>query len=361
MDSQILAVLNKILVHSYEAYIVGGYPRDFLLQRDTIDIDICTNMPFFLLVTLFPNAQQTKYGSISFQENCYQFEITIYRKEIAYQNYRKPTTVLPVNTLEEDLSRRDFTINTICMDCQGNIIDLLGGITDLKHRIIRTVGSSNQKIREDALRILRALRFAVTLNFSLHEELKEAIIENRFLLNQLSGYRIKQELSWMFDFNPQLTCAFLKECQLLEVLHLENLEHLVMTKALGIWAQLPELPAFPFTKQELSAIRNLQSLLQIPITPWVLYGLQRDIIVLLSEMKGIDYVSLYEQLCIHSRKDVRFTTQQIINFYHGKTGPYIRIVWQKIEKAIIEGIIENTQEAIFIYLKQIEALEGRLV
>ena len=149
MEREIKKVLNTIEKNGYEAYIVGGYVRDLFLNTNSYDIDICTNALPKELLTLFPSGNVGIYGAIDFKIGKYSFEITTYRKEYNYQK-RHPNKIEYINNLLEDLSRRDFTINTLCMNSRGNIVDILKGEEDLNRRVIAAVGDASSKIKEDS-------------------------------------------------------------------------------------------------------------------------------------------------------------------------------------------------------------------
>ena len=168
-------VLNILYDAGYLAYIVGGYPRDTLVGIETNDIDICTNALPEDIMRIFniEDNNDIKYGSVKVIYKDYSFDITTFRKDINYKNNRKPSKIIYVSSLEHDLCRRDFTINTICIDKDNNYVDILNGIDDINNKIIRTVGSASIKLKEDALRILRAIRFASMLNFNIEEETLE--------------------------------------------------------------------------------------------------------------------------------------------------------------------------------------------
>ena len=143
---------------------------------------------------IFPNSclPNEAYGSVTVVIKNIRFEITTFRKEIRYLNNRKPIEFEYINDLMEDLKRRDFRINTICMDQNKKVIDLLNGKQDLDKREVNTVGDSVYKFSEDSLRILRAVRFATILNFSLSKEVKNAILETRHYVRNLSYHRKKE-------------------------------------------------------------------------------------------------------------------------------------------------------------------------
>ena len=162
MKDVALKILVKIEEAGYQAYIVGGFVRDYLLGIESNDIDITTNATPKDLCTIFKDAilPATEYGAVSIVVNQIPFEITTFRKEYTYENNRKPEKIMYIDSLEEDLKRRDFTINTICMDKNGKIIDLLGGQKDLQAKQIQTIDASLSSFTLDSLRMLRAIRFA---------------------------------------------------------------------------------------------------------------------------------------------------------------------------------------------------------
>ena len=183
-----LKVLNMIEDNSYEAYIVGGFVRDYIMGIKSNDVDITTNAKPKELIKIFPNANldNALYGSITVYYNDIRFEITTYRMESNYDDNRHPDTINYVKDLKTDLKRRDFTINTICMDKYGNILDLLNCKDDINKKIIRTVINPMASFKLDSLRILRAIRFATTLDFELDSKIVEAIRQSKYLLEGLS-------------------------------------------------------------------------------------------------------------------------------------------------------------------------------
>lgn len=185
-------ILKKIKKLGYNGYIIGGYPRDIYLGITNSDIDICSNIKENVLNENFNVIKSTKFGSFIILENNYNYEITLFRNEI-YKDNRYPI-INYVDTLEEDLKRRDFTINTLCIDYNGNYVDLIGARKDIDNKIIKVVGDINQKIKEDPLRIIRALRFSSDLNFNIEINLKNYIINNKELLNTLTKSRINKEI-----------------------------------------------------------------------------------------------------------------------------------------------------------------------
>lgn len=186
----------------FEAYFVGGFVRDTLLNRPINDADLTTNAPYESMVRLFENAGYTvhrtgeKHGTVTVVVEGFPLEITRYRTDGAYEDHRHPTQVTFVSTLEEDLARRDFTINAMAYNPRiGALVDYHNGANDLRRGIIRCVGDPRQRFQEDALRILRALRFASQLNFTLEPETSLAIHENVELLGSVSAERLYSEFT----------------------------------------------------------------------------------------------------------------------------------------------------------------------
>lgn len=188
-----LSLLKKINQLGYEAYIVGGYPRDMYMGIPSTDIDICTSMLPDMIEKNFSIVEShSEYGSFVIEEGQFQFEVTTYRRD-HYINNRYPKIEF-VDSLKEDLNRRDFTMNTLCVDQNGEYIDLLGARKDMDQRQICMVGDPNIRLKEDPLRIIRALRFASDLNFEIEKSLYKSIIQNKALLSTLSLSRIKKEI-----------------------------------------------------------------------------------------------------------------------------------------------------------------------
>ncbi len=177
MLEKALELLNIFYEKGYEAYIVGGFSRDRYIGRDTVDVDICTNATPKDLKNIFKDSMLPKeqYGSVHLMYKKVNFEVTTYRMDLEYLNKRSPSKIMYTDNLIIDLKRRDFTMNTLCIDKDGKVIDLLNAKEDIKNSIIKCVGNSDKRLKEDALRILRAIRFSCELNFVLDDELKQAI------------------------------------------------------------------------------------------------------------------------------------------------------------------------------------------
>lgn len=191
-----IAALNKA---GFEAYAVGGCVRDSLLGKNPTDFDITTSALPEETKEVFKNEHVIetgiKHGTVTVLINGEPLEITTFRIDKNYSDNRHPEEVLFTKSLSEDLSRRDFTINSLAFSEKTGVIDLFGGVCDLEHGIIRAVGDADKRFKEDALRIMRALRFASVLGFEIEEKTAESIKENAALLKNISAERVFSELS----------------------------------------------------------------------------------------------------------------------------------------------------------------------
>ena len=192
---RILQTLNSV---GHEAYLVGGCVRDLLRGVEPHDWDICTSALPEETERCFAGQRLIetglKHGTVTVLENGDPYEITTYRTEGPYSDSRRPDFVRFVPNLEEDLARRDFTMNAIAMDLQGNLRDPYGGAGDIKVGLIRCVGEPAQRFQEDGLRVMRALRFAAVFGYEIEEQTAQAIHENRAMLDRVAAERINAEL-----------------------------------------------------------------------------------------------------------------------------------------------------------------------
>ena len=358
MNETALKVLKKINSNGYQAYLVGGYPRDIYLGRDSMDFDICTSATPKELKSIFGNTMlpSEQYGSVTLMVHNIRFEITTFRKDIKYLNNRKPIEIEYVSSLIDDLKRRDFTMNTMCIDSNGTLIDLLNGKEDINDRVIRTVGSANIKIYEDSLRILRAVRFATTLNFDLDEDLKEAIIRHKDLLKSLSYYRKKEELDKIFSStNSAYGIKLIKELGLAEPLELSNLDDLIPTTYLiGIWAQLDVLDKYSFNNTEKESINAINELMNKDILDYNnLYNYGLYISTIVGEIKGIDKKLInekYNSLYIHNKTEIKIEAKEICELLNKRPGKFLKEIFDDLEYKLVNKFFENDKDIIKQYI-----------
>lgn len=184
----------------YEAWFVGGFVRDSLLKRPINDVDISTQAPWQETKRLCLDAgfvvyeTGTDHGTVSVVIDNHVIEVTTYRIESGYYDHRHPSSIQKAHSIVEDLGRRDFTINALAFHPEHGIVDPFGGIDDLNHQIIRCVGNPTIRLSEDALRIIRAIRFCSQLGFSLEKQTSQVIFNRKQDLNLVAGERLKKEL-----------------------------------------------------------------------------------------------------------------------------------------------------------------------
>ncbi|MER1999213.1 MAG: CCA tRNA nucleotidyltransferase [Lysinibacillus sp.] len=193
-------VIEKIEQAGFEAVFVGGAVRDILLNRPFHDVDVATSALPIEVKRIFCKTVDVgiEHGTILVLDEGEPIEVTTYRTEGDYVDYRRPEVVQFVRQLERDLQRRDFTMNALAMKRSGEIVDLYGGQEDLTKQIIRAVGVPDERFTEDALRMLRAVRFCAQLNFSIENETFQAMERHAHLLEHIAVERIAQELEKMW-------------------------------------------------------------------------------------------------------------------------------------------------------------------
>ncbi|HZJ87545.1 MAG TPA: CCA tRNA nucleotidyltransferase, partial [Sphaerochaeta sp.] len=204
----------------YSLYIVGGAIRDYLLGLSVQDYDFATDATPKEVMDLFRRVIPTgiEHGTVTVLFERSAFEVTTFRTDGTYLDGRRPTSVLYVTDLAQDLSRRDFTINAFAADCtSGKIIDLHAGKADLKAKQIRAIGEPTERFEEDGLRILRAARFSAKLNFSIEEKTLQAMKETKGMIDRVSAERIREELfALLASDNPHRGLTYLQKSEVLE-------------------------------------------------------------------------------------------------------------------------------------------------
>ena len=182
--------------HGHRLFLIGGTSRDLLLGIDPSDIDLVTDATPEEEKAFLPDLEMTfaRFGSVHLKTEAGDIDITTLRRESGYKDSRHPSKIEFIRDLKEDSLRRDFTINALYIDCQGNVSDYHGGLEDLKNRLIRFIGDPATRIQEDPLRILRAERFAKRLGFQIEENTQKAMEEHRDLLRLLNPEKIAMEM-----------------------------------------------------------------------------------------------------------------------------------------------------------------------
>ena len=337
-----LKLLEEITSCGFQAYIVGGFVRDHILGIDSNDIDINTNATPKEIKDIFDSCLPNEdYGSVTVIKKGVRFEITTFRKEMNYLDNRRPSQIEYIDDLYQDLLRRDFTINTLCINKDGEIIDFLGGRSEIDNRIVKTVGDAKTRFEEDSLRILRAVRFATLLDFELDKETREAIIETRELLRNLSYYRKKEELDKIFSSsNADKGIQLLLDLGLDRYLELDYLDKVTCTSSLiGVWSILNVVDKYPFNSNEKELITNInEAFLLNNLDPMALYKYGLYVNSVAGEIKGLDIKAItesYNNLVIQSRRDLDITSDDIMKGLNKGPGSYLKDIYSDIEREVL--------------------------
>jgi len=354
-----LNVLKEIENHGFSAYIVGGFVRDYTLGIISKDVDIATNATPKQIMDIFKTSVLPKeeYGSVTLYIKNDRFEITTFRREIRYINNRKPIEIEYINDLLEDLKRRDFRMNTLCMDKTGRILDFFDGKKDIQQKTINTIGDSNYKFSQDSLRILRAIRFATILDFKLSDEVKNAIIENKHLLRNLSYSRKKQELDKIFlSNNSKYGVNLIIELGLDKDLEIFNLDRINLNNdIISIWASIDSCDNYKqeFTSSEKSIIRDVKEVVNGGINNQSLYKYGLYINQIAASILNVDksnVVEMYEKLPIKSKKEISITSNEIESILNRKIGSLFNDIYSDIIDKILSNKLNNTYEKIKKYI-----------
>ena len=342
-----ILLLKEIEQHNQEAYIVGGFVRDLLRKKPNDDIDICTSMTPNMLKKYFKVLKEN-YGSSLVIYHDEIFEITTFRKEVGNILHRHPQKVHYIKSLQEDLQRRDFKINAICMNSKREIIDPLNGQNDIINRRIVCIGDAKKRFEEDSFRILRAIRFATTLNFTMDEKLKEAIIEKKHLLKNISYQRKKEELDKIFySKNASYGRKLLIDLDLSNILEIPKLKDAILySHPLLIWMQLDVDALYPFSKKEKKQMNYLRKCQKETFQIYRIYESDFNTCILIGMLKGIEKEEIKimkKNLPIHSREDINITSQVLAKYIPNKK---LSQCYKQIEKEILRGYLKNNVKEI---------------
>ena len=353
MYESAIKILNILENNGYKAYIVGGYVRDKILSIESDDIDIITNAKPYELNKIFNKKCSNNYGCIILPYNGYKFEITTFRKEYYKDNDRRPYKIEYINDLKEDLMRRDFTINSICIDRNEDYIDLLNGINDINNKVISVIGDSDKKIYDDPLRILRAIRFASIYDFSLDDNLVSLIIKYKDRLEYISFDRIKDELDIVFRHNKANNVfKLIDDLKLDKVLKISHKNMIIdPDNYIGVWAQISYSDDYNFSKKEKNEISIIKSIIEKGyIDDYMLYKYDFNIIKTSSLILNIDidYKIRYSNLPIHDRKDIDINIYDIMKITSKEN---IDKIYVDLEKQILYNKLKNKKSYLIYYIK----------
>lgn len=379
------AAINKAITlltnAGYEAYLVGGCVRDFLLGREIHDYDITTSALPQETKEVFKDYKTIetgiKHGTITVIIDHQHLEITTYRHEEDYEDHRHPNIVYFTRSLNEDLVRRDFTMNALAYSKETDIVDLFEGIKDLKNKTIRVIGNDEQRFDEDALRILRALRFSSQLGFTIEPSTFLAMILKRELLHTISRERITEE------FLKYLSGEYLESTReyadsILPIIfkdYPEDSSELFskLTKTntlyirLAIWASYMEFPNLLVLPNKL--VDTVHSLVQyFPILPQASYDIkcllrdmkEEDFLLLLDYYEsfypeeyphiGKQYKTIIENSECYSIKQLTINGSDLIQL--GYQGKEISETLMTLLDLVMNEKLENTKECLIDYLSK---------
>ncbi|MFP3917412.1 CCA tRNA nucleotidyltransferase [Lysinibacillus telephonicus] len=369
-----LRVIDKIEKAGFEAYIVGGAVRDHLLNKKVNDVDVATSALPTDIKQIFSSTVDVgiEHGTILVLDEGQPIEVTTFRTEGTYIDYRRPEEVTFVRSLEQDLQRRDFTINAMAVSKDGTIIDLFGGIDDIKKRVIRAVGDPNVRFREDALRMLRAIRFSAQLGFSIEENTMKAIQKDSDLIEFIARERISMELSkiWKSE-NSFVGIKTLIESQLAKYLYgnfkntLSNWKDFQTTKSEVGWAYLCLInrtdiqTIFDFyrlSKKEKTFVRNVLNAYNSFLKKWtVMDYFSYDLFVLetaydfaIWQKHNVPFEKEHiaqtkARLPIQSIDQLAINGNHLMNWSSKKSGPWIKVALDAATMAVLSGAVKNEE------------------
>ena len=223
LPNEVRNILDKFKRSNFQIYIVGGAVRDLLMSKTVRDWDFTTDAKPEDILKLFPDAfYDNKFGTVGILSEhlgSEVYEITTMRKEGVYKDSRHPTKISWTDKIEEDLARRDFTINAIALSADNKIVDPFQGQTDIKNKVVKAVGNPNTRFQEDALRLIRAVRIATDLNFEIEKETKNATSKNVALIKNIANERTRDELFKILSSeNCYSGIVLLREVGLLQII-----------------------------------------------------------------------------------------------------------------------------------------------
>lgn len=369
LNKSALKALSLLNEKGYEAFVVGGAVRDILLNKDVYDYDITTNADPNAIKMIFSDYRSydlgKKHGTVTVLINKDRIEITPYRREDNYSDHRHPDLISFSSDLKEDLSRRDFTINAMCLDKDGRIIDMFNGVDDLEHKLIRCIGDPYRRFDEDALRILRALRFKAKLNFDIDKDTDENIHKAKDMLSYISEERKKEELLRILSERS----GFKVINEYLDVLNtfmpfehikrkINNFSDPFYALAYLLIDKQIDLKKLKYSKTEIRLINILIEASKIDIDDDCEFIeclssiYQKDILTFLEQYHHKDLQERFKKLKRYmvTFKTLNITGDEIMSY--GYEGKQIARVKQKLLNLVHHKKLNNTSYALNKYLKE---------
>ncbi|MBJ7993482.1 CCA tRNA nucleotidyltransferase [Bacillus mycoides] len=389
------SIIEMLKQHGHEAYFVGGSVRDLIIDRPIGDIDIATSALPEEVMAIFPRHVPVglEHGTVIVVENGEPYEVTTFRTESEYEDFRRPSSVQFVRSLEEDLKRRDFTMNAIAMTEEGEMVDLFAGKEAIRLKEITTVGDAADRFQEDALRMMRGIRFVSMLGFSLEIKTKQAIETYGHLLEHIAIERITvefeklltgtycvnglQELveTKLFSHLPYLQMS---EERLLKATQYkwDSFETDVEAWAFFLYCIGEEHPSV-FLRQWKFSNKKIKDIVAVLLAIRSRKEKEWDTILLyktgirIAEMAERVYEaiiesynsasvkqvqSLFHALPIKNRQEMNVTGNDLLSWTDKKPGPWVAEMLQNIEEAIVQGDLVNKKEDIREWLQRCNLL-----
>jgi len=376
-------VLQTIEQAGYEAYFVGGSVRDTILGKAIHDVDIATSAYPDEIKHLFKRTVDTgiEHGTVMILDHGTGYETTTFRSESTYTDFRRPDQVTFVRSLAEDLKRRDFTINALAMRENGEVIDLFDGLTDLQNKQIRAVGDAQERFHEDALRMMRAVRFASQLDFTIVPDTLDAITAHAQLLTKIAVERTQVELLkllqgktpqrgltdlmatglWQYcpDFAPHEVALKELTTQLVHGVSSETAAWTLLVTKFGLEtaAITPFMKHWKTANQTINAVQTTSKtatlLLQGGLNAWQLYQCGADLMPIANEVAVIlgapdRLASLTTQLAalpIQHKKELAVTGKDLMQAGI-QPGPQLGAILGDLEYGVVTGAVANTHDAL---------------
>lgn len=369
-------LIRDIKKNGYDAYLVGGVVRDFLMKSKFNDIDITTKAKPYEMMKIFKTVPTgIKYGTVTVMYDNEQFEVTTFRQDGPTLDFRHPDSVIYSDDVKDDVLRRDFTINGILMDEFQNIYDYVDGQKDIEAKLIRTIGDSDQRFNEDALRILRALYFQSKLGFEIEAETLAGMIRSKDLISKISMERVHQEvikilkgpfakmaLKTLIDTGihkelPGLEKGFIKalECEKMPFVD----TFFTMSFALNNAVVPAKWPFSNLHRNKYQKAAELANKVHGLIDNVNLYHYGVEISQLankanfyLGRSKFFEnkIQELYDALPVKGDLDLALSSHEIINYLQKKQGIWLGNLRKEMINDVLLYKVENTKPALYKYL-----------
>lgn len=385
-----LHIIEELEAAGFEAYFVGGSVRDYLLNRPIHDVDIATSAYPEEVKQVFSQTIDVgiEHGTVLVISDYGQYEVTTFRTESTYQDFRRPDEVTFVRSLAEDLKRRDFTINALAMTKTGAIIDYFDGQIDLENKQLRAVGEPTERFYEDALRMLRGVRFASQLGFEIEAKTFEAIKQHHPLLAHVSierthiewikmmmgDYRNKGLVSFLDSDLSEMCPGFTNQKQ--RLISLLTLEAVPIESELAVWglvvdalelkgrSRLNFIKSWKLSNQlKLQIINVTDALTFLKTSDWdtmTLYGLSPFEVATVEHIRYLktgvdcsrDTLKRHGNLPIHSKADLAINGRDILNYLHKEPGKWLGETLNELEEAVLCGKVANDKVALMTYIEK---------